>query len=112
MIYLATPYSDPDPAVREYRFRQVNKAAAKLISQGYHVFSPISQTHSIAAEGDLPKDWKYWEKYDRKMLGCCDRFMVLKLDGWVESVGVNAEMKIAIQIGMAVEYMDPVKETE
>jgi len=66
MIYLATPYSDPDPEVREFRYREVNKAAAQLISEGHHVFSPISHTHPIAQAGDLPTGWDYWRHTTEK----------------------------------------------
>ena len=40
MIYLASPYSHPDPAVREERFREACRAAAKLISLGRIVSRP------------------------------------------------------------------------
>ena len=35
MIYLATPYSHPDPAVREQRFQVVNRAASSLKRRGF-----------------------------------------------------------------------------
>lgn len=110
MIYLATPYSDPDPEVREYRFREVNKAAAKLIEQQHFVFSPISHTHPIAKEGNLPRDWAYWEEYDKRMIRVCSRFMVLRLPGYTESIGVIAERRIALELGRSIEFMEPVKE--
>jgi len=59
MIYLACPYSHPDSNVREYRFKMANRAAAKLMRDGHIVYSPISHTHPIAMEGDLPLDWAY-----------------------------------------------------
>ena len=47
IIYLAAPYSHPDPGVRERRFRAINRAAAALIAEGRIVFSPISMSHPI-----------------------------------------------------------------
>ena len=107
MIYLATPYSDVDPEVRKERFQTVNRVAAKLIQGGHHVFSPISHTHPIALEGDLPLGWDYWEEYDRKMLSVCSEMFVVRLPGWEESTGVRAEMDIAKEMGIPVRYLDP-----
>ena len=59
MIYLACPYSHPDNNVREHRFKMANRAAAKLMGEGHIIYSPISHTHPIAVEGDLPLDWAY-----------------------------------------------------
>lgn len=103
-IYLATPYSDSDPAVRQRRFEAVNKLAAKLMAGGFMVFSPISHTHPIAVVGDLPTGWDYWERYDRKILAICDEVIVFCQDGWQESVGVQAEIKIAEELGIPVLY--------
>lgn len=47
MIYLASPYSHPDPAVEELRFEAACEAACKLMQQGHHVFSPIAHTHPV-----------------------------------------------------------------
>lgn len=40
-IYLATPYSHKDDKVRRERFDAVNIVAARLMRQGFLVFSPI-----------------------------------------------------------------------
>ena len=107
-VYLACPYSDPDPAVREARFHAANAAAGKLIHRGALVFSPISHTHPIVmAHGGLPLDWTFWERYDRAMLDHCYRIAVLKLPGWRESVGVQAEMQIAAEMGLPFEFLEP-----
>ena len=42
-VYLAAPYSHEDPKVMEARFHAINKQAARLMSEGYIVHSPISQ---------------------------------------------------------------------
>ena len=36
MIYLASPYSHPDPAVREFRFREACRAAGVTLSIGFN----------------------------------------------------------------------------
>lgn len=108
LIYLACPYSDKEPSVREARFKAVNRAAGKLMKEGNYVFSPISHTHPIAEECSLPKEWEYWEGYDRRCLNGCQKFIVLKLPGWDVSEGVNGEIAIAKELGMEIEYMEPI----
>jgi len=107
MLYLAVPYSDDSYAIRKGRFEVANVAASQLVQQGNHVFSPISHTHPIALQGNLPVDWEYWEEYDRIMLSVCTELVVLLIDGWLTSVGVQAEIKIAKETGMKISYMNP-----
>lgn len=106
LIYLATPYSHPDELVRIARFEAVNKVAASMMRSGLHVFSPISHTHPIALAGDLPLGWEFWEAYDRAILSACGKVVVLMLDGWKESKGVTAEIAIAREMGLPVEYIN------
>ena len=106
MIYLATPYTHPDRAVRLARFRAVNKAASLLMQQGHYVFSPISHSHPIAEEGGLPTSWEFWEKYDIEVLKMCSQVIVLMIDGWKESKGVDAEIEIAKSLGIGIVYAE------
>jgi len=106
LVYLATPYSHPEAAIREMRFEEVNRVAADMMRRGEHVFSPISHTHPIALAGDLPKGWDFWQDYDRAILSSCYKLVVLMQDGWRESVGVQAEISIARDMGLPVEFMD------
>ncbi len=107
MIYLASNYSHDDPAIREARFVAVCQYAAKMMGDGLHVFSPIAMSHPIACHGELPKDWAYWEASDRWFIERCDAVWVLMLDGWADSVGIRAELKIAQELGKPVKYCTP-----
>jgi uncharacterized protein DUF1937 len=106
MIYLASPYSHPEPAVREARFLAVCRAAASLIRAGHPVFSSIAHSHPIAAYG-LPTDWSYWERDARLHLAASAEVVVLTLDGWQGSIGVAAEVRIAAELGIPVRYLSP-----
>jgi hypothetical protein len=107
MIYLAIPYSHPDPDVRENRFLIANRVAAMLFKSGEHVFSPISHSHPIKMAGELPGGFDFWEKYDRCMIEMCKELLVVQCDGWEESVGVTAEIEIARSLGIPVRFVDP-----
>lgn len=106
LVYLACPYSHKDPAVREARFHAVTRYAARLTNEGLIVFSPITHSHPMHLIG-LDGDWTFWERVDRVYLGLCHKIFVLKLPGWEESIGVTAEIKIAQESGMEIEYVEP-----
>ncbi len=110
MIYLASPYSDPSPEVREQRFKAVCKVAACYMSRGELIFSPIAHSHPIALSVGylhLPTGYDYWGKWNRAMLTTCSKFWVLTLPGWEKSVGVTAERKIAKELGLRTHFISP-----
>ncbi len=107
MIYLASPYTHPDPEIREARFQAVCRAAAHLMSGGLLIFSPIAHTHPIVLAGDLPKGWDYWEKFDREMIEACEELWILMLPGWEDSAGVQMEMRIAEELHRTVMRIYP-----
>jgi len=103
-VYLASPYSHPDPAVRQVRFREACRAAAALMHSGRSVFSPIAHGHPICELG-VPSDWTKWQELDQRILRQCDEVVVLMLDGWRVSRGVQAEIDHAIEMDMPVRYL-------
>lgn len=110
LIYLATPYNHPDPAIREERFTLACLAAATLMRDGVHLFCPIAHTHPIALQGNLPCGWDYWQKYDQLMLSACDELWIVQMDGWDRSEGIKGEIEIARQLrfNKRVFYLHPV----
>ena len=106
IIYLACPYTHPDRAIRLERFQAASRAAASLMAQGKHVFSPISHTHPIAEVGELPLGWDFWEGYDKAFLSIASEMIVLKVPGWESSKGVQAEIRIAQEMGLPVSYLE------
>ncbi len=105
MIYLASPYTHPDPVVREARFRAVCRQTAAMLRSGIQVFSPIAYTHALVEHG-LPVEWAFWEEFDRAFLKRSWEVWVLKLDGWQESVGVQAEIRLARKLGKPVVFVE------
>jgi len=104
MIYLASPYSDPDPTVREQRFEAACAMAAAMLRVGQAVFSPIVHSHPLVAYG-LPTDWAFWQRVDVEHLRRCDGVAVLMLDGWDRSSGVREEVCLALELGKPVRYI-------
>lgn len=108
-IYLATPYTHPDPAIRRARFEAVTLAAGALIQRGFIVFSPITMGHPISETcADIPGDFAYWETACLSYLSdWATALMVLTLDGWEESRGVVREIAVAREWGLPVQYLSP-----
>ena len=105
-IYLASPFSHPDPIVREQRFEAACRAAAELTRQGRPTFSPIAHGYNLCRYG-LPLDWQFWQQHDLAFLSLCSEVIVLKLDGWAQSIGVQAEIAAAKALGKPVSFLDP-----
>lgn len=106
MIYLASPYTHPDPLEMQYRFHQVCNACAYLMSLGKVVYSPIAHNHYLAQNFSLPHDWNFWQNFDCHMIDRADEVWVFTIDGWHKSVGVQAEIIYAINAGKPVVYFE------
>lgn len=106
-IYLAGPYSHPDRKIRLERVKALNRKAAELMNQGHIVYSPISMTHPIAEQNELPLGWEYWQQQDRAFIEWADAVYVLKLAGYEESEGVKAEKEIAESMGKMIVEVCP-----
>jgi hypothetical protein len=107
LIYLATPYSHADPEVRRKRFQAVTIKAGELMSEGLHIFSPITHCHPIAIVSSLPTNWSYWKDYCNKTLSMCNELFVYQLDGWETSQGVTAEIDLARELEIPIQYIKP-----
>lgn len=107
MIYLASPYSHPEPRIKEARFRAVSMAAAQLFKRGHLVFCPIAMSHPLAVYGNMDGSWETWAEFDRAMIPLCGTFAIYGLHGWSESVGVEAEHEIATEHGLNLEVIHP-----
>ena len=108
LMYLATPYSDPNPRIRAKRFSLALDASAVLMKRkGIMVYSPIVQCHLISLNHALPTDSAFWESRDRRMISACDVFAVLTAEGWRESVGIKSELQYARSIGRPIWMVSP-----
>jgi Domain of unknown function (DUF1937) len=103
-IYLAVPYSHPNPQIRVHRFEIANRIAGNLMKSGEIVYSPISHTHPIAVCCNLPYEFDYWEKVDTAFLGRSKKLIVVMLDGWKESKGIEKEIAIARRLKINISY--------
>ncbi len=106
MIYLASPYTHDDPVVREQRFDAACAAAAWLMRAGLFVYAPIAHSHPLVRFG-LPIEWEFWQAHECEHMKRCDELLVLTLDGWKTSRGVQAEIDLAIEMDLPIRYLSP-----
>lgn len=103
--YLAAPYSSIHIHIRDRRYHQIAFVAAKLISRGELIYSPITAHHHLAIDYDLPADADYWLRQNLAFLGHCGKLYVLQLDGWKDSQGVKIEIDYATDREIPIEYI-------
>ena len=108
IVYLASPYSHKDVAVKEHRYELACKAAATLMERGDVVFCPIAHSHPIETIGmTTVRDELFWLHQDFAILSKCTYLAVLCIDGWKESSGVRKEIEFAESMNMPVYYLTP-----
>ena len=112
-IYVAAPYSHPDPAIEDDRVKQITSFMAKMVKCEdflpirYLPLSPVVHCHEIARVSGLDGSWETWQPYCFKLLDLCQIMVVLKLPGWIESKGVQAECEEAARRMMPVLFSEP-----
>lgn len=116
LTYLACPMRHEKAYVEQHRVQDATRAAAWLTRRGATTISPI--THSMALSkrcrlDNNPIEQGYdglWKGVDDEMLVRSDALVILTLDGWEESEGVNDEIHAAldyqIPIYLAIQYGD------
>lgn len=109
LIYIASPYSHKKRSVMALRKLIIDIIGSKLVEEGQHVFGPITESACYQQISDVPGNWDFWGAHDKLMLSKCDEMWVLLLHGWRKSVGVQAEIKFALEHQIPIMYKDPVE---
>lgn len=107
MIFLASPYRDPDPTVRLWRYEQAVLFCCAHIMTDIKcrpIYSPIVHWHPVAELNPLlhKKDTEFWMDLNRPWLEICDELWVLGLAGWRKSEGIATEIERVKSYGRVV----------
>lgn len=97
MIYVASPYSHPNPDIRSGRYNRVLEYCGARMMLGEILFSPIVYGHPFAKAGFAEIDHAAWIAFNNHMLINSTELRVLRFCGWRESFGVRAEIDFAKQ---------------
>ena len=104
-FYIASPYSKFASGV-EAAFREISRITAGLVEAGLPCFSPIAHSHPVAVHGGLdPLDHTIWMPLDEPMMRAAHGIIVVQMDGWRESYGVNVEINYFRAAGKPVYFM-------
>lgn len=97
LVYLACPYTHKMESVRQARVTMACAVAARLMELNTAVFSPI--THGNAIAGFLPEarlhDHEFWMQQCLPILAASQKLVLLPIEGWKESRGVEHELAYA-----------------
>ncbi len=103
--YLATPYSKY-PLGLQAAFEAAALSAAHFVATGHKVFSPVAHSHPLATLGGLaPRDHGLWMALDLAMMPACCGVIVVMMDGWRDSIGVNQEIEWFLSKGKRAVYV-------
>jgi len=103
-IYLASPYSSDDPALRDARYQAVAHLMARMVERGERVYCPIVQSVPLCRHAGMSDDWRTWRDHDYLWIASASLVRVACMDGWEESTGVTAEISYAHSAGVPIQY--------
>lgn len=116
VYYIASPYSALHPKTEEDRLRiqrerynGVTQVIAKLTKDhGLVLLGPITHSHNLKLfEPELGTSWEFWKKFDTKFIErSVDAMLVIKMPGWEDSIGVDAEIVLAEKLHLPVYYLN------
>lgn len=106
-VYLAGPYTDPDPVGRIRRFRRLTYVAARLTQAGHVVFSPITHFHLMTRRVVLSDEPEFWNLLNKAFLKWADTLVVDRFfDAWSASRGVAFETATASAMKIPIYYVE------
>lgn len=95
MIYLASPYSSPDPIIRKTRFLIAQNFVLHALREwGQPIFSPIVYWHEMADLNKLPTEAADWMAFNMGVLRHVTSCYSLELRGHEESKGMKVELNV------------------
>lgn len=106
LVYIGSPYSNPDPAVREENFNIVSRLAARKCSNGKVAFSPITYGHTLIGFKHMPTNWEFWKSFCLAFLEHADELLVYKMPGWENSRGLAEEIEFAIERNIKITWLE------
>lgn len=99
ILYVAGPFSDPDPIHGvERNILIASEAALAAWRQGWVVICPHKNTAGFQHARDIPNH--VWYEGDLEILKRCDA--ILLLPGWQNSVGAKTEAELAQELGLQI----------
>lgn len=105
LCYLATPYT-LYPSGMVDAFLEAAKLASRMVTAGFHVYSPIVHSHPITKHlncSDID-----WLEFHTPLMNVAKTLMIGKMLEWEHSVGVANEIKYFAKQRKQIYYIDPI----
>ena len=94
MIYLATVYTQ-HPVSARAAWEDSCREAAEYVRRGVPIFCPIAHGYGMSEIGGLKHyDHDFWMQYDVRFVDMCTALLVVMAEGWTNSQGIEAEIKM------------------
>lgn len=107
--YLASPYTDPDPKVQDFRANEANLIAGVLLQNGVYVHQPIWSTHRITTLLELPGDYLFWLGFNKAFIDPSVGMIMCDLEGWETSKGCQQEIEYVRSLDKPIWLFDGYK---
>ncbi len=105
--YIATPYTNY-PHGHAAAAYDAARATAALMRRGICALSPIAHSHAVGTVGNLSLvDGDFWQHQDAPLVEAASACVVVMLDGWVTSRGVQHEIAAFRAAGKPVVFVEP-----
>lgn len=109
LYYLAVPYQGSEDE-KKYRSDFSLQAVTTFLRQGIHVFAPVNYVNKIAEELALPsleERRDFIMPYLLDFLKVSKGMVLITIDGWQNSWGVQQELKFCHEHKIPVYSMNP-----
>lgn len=107
LTYVATPYTDY-PLGHHAAAYDAARATAALMRKGLRAISPIVHSHAVATVGNLDLvDGDFWQRQDAPLVDAASACVVVMLEGWMTSRGVQHEIGAFRAAGKPVVFVEP-----
>lgn len=110
-LYLASPYTHPDPSIRQLRFEEAERALSWMLKQNIWTYSPIVHCHQMALRNNLPTNYEFWHEYNCAMIRASEGLAILQIEGWELSKGMKAEVDYAEELRLSITKVSPFEDT-
>lgn len=107
MIYLASPFTDPDENVEKQRYMKAFLFTANhMASNKRPIFSPIVYGYNFYKTDYVGGTKEAWQFFNDNMIKLSSQVWVLTLPGWDNSRGVGHEILKASELNIPIEYVE------
>lgn len=107
--YISNPYNGTE-AEKESRAQIAARVCGLLLKKGIHAWSPIVHNHAMMKtfnEFTLEERRTKILDFDFTLLKSAKGMIVLTIDGWKQSYGVQAEIDLCNKLDIPVKYLNP-----